>query len=230
MNEGIIVGADQKQEWLIPWWWKHYSKSNSLPVTFIDFGMSEKSLAWCKKHGKTVRLSLDQDFIAKKSEVEPALAQKWEAWNGKAVWEWRAACFNKPFALHLAPYEKTVWIDLDCEILAPIAPIFTLLEGDIELAVADSEQRSFYNSGVIVFRKNAAFIKKWADLCVAQNTQFCTDDFALTHLLAAEAIPFQELPREWNWLMKSGVNPFAKILHWSSEEGKRFIKIHGGLE
>jgi len=38
-------------------------------------------------------------------------------------------------------------------------------------------------------------------------------DFALTHLIMTQHPFFKELPREWNWLMKSEVNPLAKIVH-----------------
>jgi len=229
MSQGILVGADATQEWLLPWWWKYYTRHNCLPVTFVDFGMTTQSLEWCQKRGQTIRLNFPQSFIANKEDVDPNDVKLWERWSGEDVWSWRKVCFNKPFALPLTPYEETIWIDLDCEIFTSITPLFSYLQ-NADLVIADPDNTNRYNSGVMVYRKNSAFLKPWADLCIEQNAKFYSDDFALTYLLKEMHYPFQLLPREWNWQTKLGINLFVKIFHWSSELGKSFIKHHDGIQ
>lgn len=72
MNKGVLVGADQKQEWLLLWWWKNYSEENELPVCFVDFGMSEKGRKWCQKRGQ---LLLVEEIPL--HSVDSSLALKW---------------------------------------------------------------------------------------------------------------------------------------------------------
>ena len=50
--KGIIVASDMQQEWLLPWWWEHYTRFNSFPVAFIDFGMSKERENGVKSEGR----------------------------------------------------------------------------------------------------------------------------------------------------------------------------------
>lgn len=229
MSRGILVGADAKQEWLLSWWWRYYSKHNQWPVTFVDFGMTAQARAWCAQHGAVISLQLPQNFIAQKHQVDPAHALIWERWYGKDMWQWRASCFHKPFAWALSPYSETVWLDLDCEVLSPIEPLFQYLQGD-DFAIGDPLQNGEYNSGVVVYRKNSLILKCLLDLCLKENHRFCGDDYALTYLLHQDQLPFALLPLEWNWVTKLGINFFVHIFHWSTEGGKRFIQAHGGIQ
>lgn len=229
MSRGVLVGADATQEWLLPWWWKHYSRHNTLPVTFVDFGLSANANSWCKARGNTIPLILDKSFIAAKETVDPEHALLWERWYGKKMWSWRQSCFNKPFAYLLSPYEETVWLDLDCEIFDNIEPIFQFI-GRSEFAIADPLDEECYNSGVVVYKKNSTILKKWVKMCLDQNAKFCGDDYVLTYLLNQEKLSFQRLPTEWNWVTKLGINFFVKIFHWTTAAGKDFIKYHQGIQ
>src|SRR5689334_9119639 len=53
---GVIVGCDLYQEWLLLWWWSHYSSHNAIPVAFVDMGMSEEGALWCKERGEYIKL------------------------------------------------------------------------------------------------------------------------------------------------------------------------------
>ncbi len=231
MSRGVLVGTDTAQEWLLPWWWSHYSCHNTLPVTFVDFGMSQKVLHWCQKKGNVIPLHLDKSFIAPKEAIDPTKAAIWERRAGKDVWGWRESCFNKPFALALTPYDETVWLDLDCEVFESLDPIFQFIK-EFDFSIANPMERfeEQYNSGVVVYRKNSAILEKWIDLCLRENVHFYGDDHVLSHLLNHEEIPFQLLPREWNWMMPLGINFFVKIFHWLTPVGKAFIKAHGGIQ
>ena len=68
--DGIVVGADLTQEWLLPWWWSHYSRFNSLPVAFIDFGMSDEMKKWCQERGELIPLPVADIFVAKRKRIE----------------------------------------------------------------------------------------------------------------------------------------------------------------
>lgn len=55
-DRGIIVGCDQGQEWLMSWWWSHYRKHNKYPVTFADFGLSDRARKWCSERGEVMQV------------------------------------------------------------------------------------------------------------------------------------------------------------------------------
>ena len=82
-NWGVIVGTDNGIEWCLPWWWKYYQKHNSLPVTFFDFGMTEKARAWCEKRGDVISFILDENIIKKREAIDPKLVAKWEEYAKK---------------------------------------------------------------------------------------------------------------------------------------------------
>jgi hypothetical protein len=85
MASGIIVGSDQTQEWLLPWWWKNYARHNTYPVVFVDFGMSLEKKAWCREHGTLVPLRIF-DFATESTDIAPTLVQEWEHQFGTTFW------------------------------------------------------------------------------------------------------------------------------------------------
>ncbi|MEI8329382.1 MAG: hypothetical protein WCG14_05240, partial [Chlamydiia bacterium] len=100
-HQGVIVGCDQKREWLLPWWWNHYAKHNSDPVAFFDFGMSPKGIAWCREKGQHIKLhesvTLDDHTIGSTQK------ERWENRLGKGFWSCRSAWFKKPLTLLQSP-------------------------------------------------------------------------------------------------------------------------------
>ena len=101
--QGIIVGCDKAQEWLLPWWWQHYSKLNSYPVAFADFGMTEKAIAWVSERGRYIKLPA----AAPLKEVSPERPEFRERTQEK-----RGAWFKKPLACLYSPFPESLWIDL----------------------------------------------------------------------------------------------------------------------
>lgn len=238
--KGVIVGADRKIEWLLDFWWSHYSKHNSLPVTFIDFGMSEKAKKWCSKKGVVLPLQM-QASVAPKSKINPHIAKQWEEIYGKGVWKMRQSWFKKPFALLQTPYEQTLWLDLDCEVLGPLDSLFDCCNGvalakETEGAHAHEKEKGqllenevLYNSGVILYRKDAPLVQQWAKSAVTLNTGFLSDQQLLSRLIFLNKIKVEELGSEFNWRMSQGVNFQAVIVHWAGEWGKAYIRKHGGI-
>src|SRR5579862_7309437 len=127
-KNGIIVGTDLTQEWLLPWWWKHYSAFNAYPVAFVDFGMSDPVKDWCRERGELISLFVADVFVAEREEIDPALVKQMEEACGKEFWPSRHAWFKKPLACLQSPFVKSLWIDLDCEIRGQLDPLFDLCE------------------------------------------------------------------------------------------------------
>ena len=228
---GIIVGTNQKCAWLLPWWWRHYSRHNSLPVTFVDFGVSEEVAEWCKERGKYVRLDPAIVSVAPRDHIDPSLVQEWENLYGKNVWEAREGWFFKPFAMRSASYETTIWLDLDCEVCGSLQPILECLGPQAEMGlIRDPGRPGIYNSGVVVYRQSSQLLQDWAEQCLTHNKHLIGDDYVLSPLIDTHRYAFQELPQIYNWMGGMGINTDALIMHWASNWGKLFIETHGGFQ
>jgi hypothetical protein len=221
-KSGIVVGADLTQEWLLPWWWKHYSTYNAYPVVFVDFGMSEKMKAWCLAHGEFIPLLVADIFVADKHEMDPALVEEMENVCGKKFWSCRHAWFKKPLACLQSPFHKSMWIDLDCQICGPVNRLFDLCEES--LAIAKDTCHSFsYNSGVMIFKHGLDLIETWADQAFKRNHEFRGDQDLLVAIIQEQNITITEIPAIYNWSRCSPANSDAVILHWHGPQGKSEI-------
>ncbi len=225
-DRGIIVGCDQRQEWLLPWWWEHYSKYNSFPIAFADFGMSEKALSWCKERGKC--LTLPSAKVLCENEISPSEKDCWETRFGKGIWLSRSAWFKKPFSLLLSPFLIGIWIDLDCQINGALDPLFNSLISGTEIGLvrepyfvqAYDQKNGFllpeeinYNSGVIVFRQNITILHHWVEEAIANNAKYAGDQLALSRAIYKHRPALIELPSTFNWSRLLGPQPEALIFH-----------------
>lgn len=229
MQKGILIASDSHTEWLLQWWWKYYSRYNDFPVAIVDFGMTKKMKKWCEQRGQVIPLLSPADFVISKHAISEEFSQQWEEIYKGDVWQPRQAWFKKPLAFLKTPFELTLWIDVDCEVLSSLMPLFDEWEEGIELAlVRESNQRMEYNSGVVLFSKNASFLQDWARLCLRDNDKYMGDQNALTDLLLKNKIPLKELDPIYNWLMSQGYNVSAVIAHWCAW-GKEHIQKFGGV-
>ncbi len=64
-----MTGCEKSQEKFLKPWFENYTKHNDYPVTFCDFGMSEKAAAWCKQNG-TLLKAKSKAFALPKSPYE----------------------------------------------------------------------------------------------------------------------------------------------------------------
>jgi hypothetical protein len=211
-EKGIIIGADKTQEWLLPWWYFYYSQTNQYPVSFCNFGMSKKALSWCKERGNVIQAP-SSDFMVKKENISKKLREKWEKrWATTSFWEGRASWFLKPLVLLQSPYKYSVWIDLDCQVLRPIDPIFLFARNPSGLSIAPDQVVCHlhknpyypkdvipYNSGVISFQNGSPLVEKWASYCLEKNHLFQGDQDVIEHILSKEKPEFIELPILYNW-------------------------------
>lgn len=227
-KKGIVVASNAKTEWLLPWWWEGYASHNDLPVFFVDLGMSSESVAWCRERGIVV--SLFEENICE----EENLCSSWEKAYGTSYRIARRAWFQKPQACLLSPFDQTIWIDLDCEVLGDVGGAFSFLLPGKEIAVCEDvasfeERKGVYNTGFFVFTRNSSIIQEWNQVCRTEAEKYWGDDRALSSLLSKYGEQWGELPSIYNWRISQGVPFGAKVIHWCGEWGKAYIAKCGGL-
>ncbi len=226
-EKGILVACDITQEWILPWWWDHYQKTNQYPVCFIDLGMSKPKKSWCQERGIYRALRTPDPFVAEKSEVNSDRIQDWEGHYGKSFWLNRNAWFKKPLACLLTAFEKTIWLDIDCKVQGSLEPLFSLSDTSAGFSIA-KENRSvgdcpIFNSGVMVFKRMLPLIEEWANLAYFENHAYAGDQDVLSFLIKERKIAFHELPQTYNWSRCNRENPQAQILHLHGLYGKTVI-------
>lgn len=233
MKHGIIIGADASAEWLIPWWWERYSYHCKLPASIVDFGMSKKQVAWCKKRMEVIPFSSEPLQVQPKSKIAKDHLKLWKKQYRGPLWTAREAWFKKPGACLLSPYDVSLWLDLDCEVCGSLDSLFAEWDPKMELVIGRQDfrldQSIVYNSGVILFRKKAPFLAKWDLLSHTLNGTRMGDQNVLTEILLEGKTPFKELSPYYNWLMYSGIEPGIVIAHWAAGWGKEYISKFGGL-
>ncbi|MGE5196875.1 MAG: hypothetical protein ACM3JI_06060 [Anaerolineae bacterium] len=241
---GVLVATDRSQEWLLPWWWSNYRARNRFPVTFVDFGMTLEAQKWCSSKGDLIAIDSSFPSIALKEHVPSELRAKWEAIYGQTIWQARLNWFKKPWAMARFPYNYTLWLDIDCEVLGPLDPLFAACakKPSLYLAVETcpsyesevaneliSPDATLYNSGVVVYPKNSFLISEWSRIATLENHRFWNDQSLLSHLIFSTKEPVCRLDPIYNWRISQGVNIEAVIIHWVGHWGKNYIKTFGGL-
>lgn len=228
MEWGSVVAADERAEWLLAWWWQCYSRHHKQTVAFVDFGMSQKAKKWCRKRGILIPLT-ESIFVQPKEQIVLKNQKKWEAIYGPKVWEARPSWFKKPLAMMASPFQKSVWLDLDCEVCQPIDAIFDGI-GPGFLGAVKVEKRGHYNSGVIAYDKTSPLLKTWAAACLKKHHTCIGDETLLSQLIRKDHYPFKELSPHYNWMMGWGYHPDLKIAHWAASWGKLCIETMGGIQ
>ncbi|NGX27207.1 MAG: hypothetical protein K940chlam6_01140 [Chlamydiae bacterium] len=226
-NSGILVAADEKLEWLLPWWWNRYSAHNNLPVAFVDFGLSHYGRTFCTERGEVIDCPCNLPLFSYTKQGETIFGKRFEK-------SW----FKKPFACPLTPFETTLWLDIDCEVLQPLDSLFER-EGEIHLAKETdaaiardpniAEGEVLYNSGVILYHRDSLLIKKWAEAVLEEGSDFWSDQHTLSRVITSENYPIHLLEEKYNWRMSQGLNIHAAIVHWVGSWGKDYIRHHGGI-
>ena len=222
---GVLVGSDSRQEWLLPWWWENFRKHSSYPVTFVDFGLSQEKKAWCKDRGECISLRSPPLFVKDREEVESSFVEDWESHYPDTFWTSREAWFKKPLACLLSPYERTLWCDLDCEVVKPLDGLMRACDERVGIALAkDFSSDSIYNSGVIVFQKEHSLIQEWAKQSIEKNGAFRGDQDLLSQIIAEKNIPIRELPPIYNWSVGYGEKEDVVIYHWLGDAAKSALR------
>ncbi len=233
-NRGILTGCDSRQEWLLPWWWRHYQATNTLPVTLFDFGLTTSARSWCERRMEVGSFPPPYSLFKPKEALDPALP--WLRRVPGYVWSMRPIWFTKAFCLEQAPYTHNLWLDIDCEVKADLAPLFSnnLRHRSFGLTrdAARYEQAFHqtgalrprvvgYQAGVLLFHCRSSLVNAWIRRCYhACNREF-SEQSALSHLLHQTAHPFALLPKEANWLFPDTAPSTALVVHHSGAFAKR---------
>jgi hypothetical protein len=238
MSRGVLVASDERAEWLLPWWWERYSARNTLPVCFVDLGLSHFGRTFCKEKGSLHTLDANSS-CALKEELPKERAARWEEIYGKELWEMRSAWFKKPLALEKSPFKKTLWLDLDCEVLAPLEPLFDHHAEDTFVIALETERAllaekeiqtgEIYNSGVILYDRGSPILPAWKSAALLRTHEAWGDQQLLSKVISEGAFPITLLDDAYNWRMARGLNIHACIIHWVGSWGKEYIAKHGGL-
>lgn len=234
-SKGILIGCDENQEWMLPWWWKNYSLHNTLPVAFVDFGLSEEGVAWCAGRGKVLSLPDYLPELKARQELCGERVMQWEKAYGDGFWRSRPCWFKKPHALLQTPFAKTLWLDLDCEVRGDVSGLFAMEVG-IGLVPEPSFAHDFlrghglietnevcYNSGVILYRHGADAVVAWAKDSFCRADDFWSDQHLLSRQIFERDIEVRQLSDIYNWRMACGKNEEAIIVHWVGDVGKECI-------
>lgn len=228
-EQGIVVGSDLTQEWLLPWWWENYRHHNQYPVSFVNFGLSEEKKKWCQERGELIPLYVPDIFVKEKEDVKPSLIKEWETIFGNRFWDSRKAWFKKPLACLCSPYRQSIWIDLDCEIRGSLKPLFDFAKHPSGIALTKERTDepapiATYNSGVIVFRRGLPLIEEWADASFERNEAFRGDQELLSQMIAERGLSIGQLPSVYNWSRNYGEKAEALIYHWHGAFGRSVIR------
>ncbi|MBF5060198.1 hypothetical protein [Candidatus Neptunochlamydia vexilliferae] len=231
MSKGVMTGCDDRQEWMLKWWWKHYSEHNDYPVIFWDFGMSPAAKAWCANRGEVV--SFDANLNLQKNDTAP-----WADKVSKSVWERRKVWFSKPLILKESPFEETIWTDIDCEVKQNLSPLFEMTRSkdgfaisyDSEKNIAEARRWSTLKegvrgvqAGVFAYRQNSPLVLEWIDYCMRHLGEENSDQSALSHLLHEKPFDITIFSDKYNWLLPEVPNPHATIVHHTGVGRKRAL-------
>ncbi|WP_420421725.1 hypothetical protein [Simkania sp.] len=218
-SQGILTGCDSHHEWMLKWWWNSYQKSNSYPVTFIDFGMTQGAKKWCETKGKVLALNINEAGAA------PECASTFARIKRK-TW------LSKPQALLKTPYDETIWIDIDAEVKQSLTPLFNKCpentfalcpelffreEAEKSAGLIPKDAKSF-NTGVIVYPANAPILSLWAE--AAKQTTALGDQDLLSRLIFEKKVSVTLLPSAFNRIHPALGKSNDVIYHYASQMGQ----------
>lgn len=234
MHRGIITGCDARQEWLLPWWWRHYRATNTLSVTLFDFGITASARRWCESRMAVCSFPPPRSLFFPKEALDPSTP--WLDRVPGYVWSMRPIWFTKAFCLKQAPYTQNLWLDLDCEVKASLAPLFSeiltrssfaLTRDAARYVQAFHQSRALrpevigYQAGVLLFHRTSSLLNAWTRRCYSHCNREFSEQSALSHLLHQNLHPFALLPEEANWLFPDTAPSTALIVHHSGAFAKR---------
>jgi hypothetical protein len=247
MTQGVITGCTHDHEWLLPWWWMHYAMHTNIPVTFFDFGdMTPEAKSWCEKRGELKSLPALQG-ITSEDQIDAGKASLWRERKTPDLWKARLGWFQKPFACLHSPYQKSLWLDLDCQVRRSLEPLFSQPENEWGLSLVEESHpvqenhrqagmrlpdEVEYNTRVILFQQEAPLLQEWSHLCLERNLNLRGDQEALARLLHEKRIRLPSLSARFNTSIQfipetsrlTDWDEAALILHWVGL-GKEFLKL-----
>ena len=206
LSKAVLVGSDANTEWMLPWFVENFKKHNDTHLSIVDFGMTEEAQKWCETN---------VDSLGDMRVETP------HAW------------FLKPFAMANSPFKKTIWLDIDCEILGDVSPIFSKIAPDKLSMVVDRPwskrfNTTMYNSGVVAFEGRPKILELWCERVKSKPGR--GDQETLHEMLdpLQQMMYINEIENKWNVLRLQHIEgPKVNdtvINHWTGMKGKDHIR------
>lgn len=233
-SKGVMTGCDENQEWFLKWWWDNYASCNAFPVTFLDFGMSASARKWCEKKGEVISIEFPWKEAFYKESFSKEQSTLWEKRYSSTIWNSRKGWLSKPLGLFQTPYTHTVWLDLDCQVLQSLEPLFRCTPPENGAAVVLDVKRAWkmanllpgeksYNTGVVSFLHSSRLVTKWGENTYARGFDFMGDGDLFNRTVFEEGFPVLELPSKFNRWSLDGKTKETVILHFVCTGGKHAI-------
>ena len=209
-DELFVTGCDHKTEWQLPWFLKNFKKQrNKTKIIITDFGMSQDMVNKVVKH-PCVEAIMTMDTKGKE-----------RGW------------FKKPLSMYHVPAKRAVWLDTDCQVLANIDNMFSMLKPNMLNMVEDkpwTKRRGevWYNSGVVGFVDKPTVLAQWCN--VVHSQQNIGDQEMLHSMLnpITQLANINPLPNEYNVMRlqveQDNYKGRIKIMHWTGEKGNDTIR------
>jgi len=207
----IATGADEDHEWMLPWWYENYTKHNTTPIVFGNFGMSSTMVKWCASRGKVIDLVSNMPMI-----------KNW---------------FKKPSIITRCGYEQCIMMDSDCQVQSNLDFMFDKycrvgwvgLTRDTPTQFNTQFTKNPVAAGVVVTYSDNELIREWEHRCL-NETELRGDQEVLIKLLTDRnnsrnlATKIVLMPPECQWLRLQGKRTDVPIMHWSGRIGKETIR------
>lgn len=235
-GDGILTGCDETMEWMLKWFWKHYSLTNTLPVTFLDFGLSKSARMWCEKRMRVIPCPISKEFENEDfSFPEPS---QWSPSYKRFSLKGRKFWFTKICSFLKTPYSRSLWIDIDCKFLGAIDDVFKTCNhpNGVGLTLDKKEVISLwkkgnllkkeakgYQAGCVLFKRESPLIEKWALGCLEEHKVEFADQTLLNSIIERDNMDIPLIPEKYHWLNPYHVPKGTKIIHYIGRHGKSLI-------
>lgn len=208
MKTAFLIGVDSNQQWMYNWFRTNLLTHNpDANLIVADFGMKKDFRSTVERDHPIVDLTADRK-------------------PGKA---W----YLKPLAIQrsIGLAERLLWMDTDCEVLAPIGEIFDYcIEGKLALSqdpiAWQVGRRAFWQTGVVGVTGESEILDRWVKASVGR--QYRGDQEALFALIRNGRDHVNEFPMVYQWLRcmlnRGKDNPHKKVIHWTGNRGKDKIR------
>lgn len=230
-ERGILVAFDKTMQPLLLWWYKNLRKHCSYPVAFISLrGINENVKNWCKQNGYFYDVEEFVEYF-KTIKIPFHCLVNWSKNYSGDVASVRPYWFAKPISIMQTPFLQTLYLDIDCEVKAPLDGLFSELNEE-EMCISEDKYESIYlnkeepkkiiyNSGVILYKSGAKIIEKWALRSLKYSHDFPGDQDLLSYIIYKDNFKPKILSKIWNFeysLPNRSEN--VKILHYNGGKAK----------
>ena len=234
-GDGVLTGCDESYEWMLKWFWKHYSKTNTLPITFLDFGISKSARIWCEKRMHVIPCRVSGTL--EKDTLSFPLPNQWPKERRELRLRQRKFWFTKICSLLKTPYSRSLWIDIDCKFLEKINDIFDLSDNPhgIALSIDPTALLAWkeygllkpnakgYLAGFILFKRNSSLIEKWVLGCQRKYSLEYSEQSLINSIIEEEGLDIPLVPKKYHWLNLDVIPEGVKIVHYHCISNKGLL-------